>query len=227
MLVYGSYPPVPSVGARVTQAEVLGAWAAGETVTVVSPRSTAAHLAVRIAGPLSGHRLDTVRRHTGATRLVFCAEPHVPVPLGGAAVLRRVQQELTVRRLAHAFRAFTHVTLVVTGDLGVPARVLSPLMAAADEVRAGTAPPARGPVTGSVSRGQLVHDRAAADRKARTDEPVAALGPVEIRWQDLLRRGAGIGARRLLGSRAPAVRARVAAAVRAGRRARRSVRARH
>ena len=193
-LVYGSYPPVPGLAARVTQSEVTAAWEAGEVVTVVSPRPSAAHMALRISGPLSGHRLRDLRREVGAARLVFCAEPQVPLSLGGPRLLRQVQHALTVRALARAFAEFEHVTLAVTGDLGASKAVLDPLRRAAQEVHDQIAPE--------------VQNRVGADRLAHLGQPVSPLGPDEMLWQDRVRRAIRIVARRVLGSRATGMGAR-------------------
>ncbi|MCU4185555.1 hypothetical protein K6U06_14395 [Acidiferrimicrobium sp. IK] len=213
-LVYGSYHPVPGPAASATRAEVLAAWTAGEVVTVVSPRPSAAHLAVRIAGPLAARRLHNVRRKTGAGGLVFCAEAGVPL-VAGRGPLGLANAVLTAGLLARAFGAFEEVTLVVTGDLGVPAWVLAPLRRAATEVRgphsaAGPPPTPRPRATGedgAVAEGRrAVHDYAAGDRLRAGVAQVSPLGPPEIPWKLRARGIAGVAARRLLGSRAPAAR---------------------
>jgi hypothetical protein len=115
VVVVGTYPPIPRPAAAATVAAVKEAWAAGLDVTVVSPRVSAAHLAVPVAGPLAGRRLANVGRHTSARRLVLVAEPGTPVPDGP-----RWRQWLTAAGLARALRTFDHVTLVRVGDVDLP-----------------------------------------------------------------------------------------------------------
>jgi hypothetical protein len=125
VVVVGTYPPIPRPAAAATVAAVREAWAAGFEVTVVSPRVSAAHLAVPVAGPLAGRRLANVGRHTSARRLVLVIEPGMPVPTG-PGWLRWV----TAAGLARALRTFDHVTVVRVGDLDLPTE----LTAAADQV---------------------------------------------------------------------------------------------
>lgn len=184
LLVVGSYPPIPVAGAPVTLAEVRRAWAAGDEVTVVSPRLSAAHLAVPVHGALAARRLDNVRRHTGARRLVLVVEPGFPLPgspwlqLAAAAVLTR------------ALRSFEHVRLVQAGSSpDVAPRAWSMLTKVADEVSIEPAGPSAPGVT--------------------------PLGPPEVPLSERPRQVAGRVATKVLGPRAPAVRARLGAARRA------------
>jgi hypothetical protein len=130
VLVVGTYPPIPLPAARVTLAEVRRGWEAGHPVTVVSPRLSAADLMVPVAGPLAGHRLKNVQRHTNSNRLVLVIERGFPVPEGPEAV-----QWLTVLSLTRALKAFDHVTLVEVGSAGLAPRSHAALAAAADTVR--------------------------------------------------------------------------------------------
>jgi hypothetical protein len=197
VLIVGSYPPIPVAGAPATVREVRRAWAAGDEVTVVSPRISAAHLAVPVFGPLAGRRLDNVRRHTGAHRLVLVVEPGFPFP--GSPVL----QAATAAALVVALRRFEHVRLVRVGAVPMPAAVWKRLAAAADEVFAETPGP---PAPGVIAHGVTVPG-------------VTVLGPPEVAWSERPAQLFGLMARRVLGSRAPAVRARLG-------RARRALRAR-
>lgn len=178
VLIIGSYPPIPVAGTPVTVDEVRRAWAAGDEVTVVAPRLSAAHLTVPVHGPLAGRRLDHVRRHTGARRLVLVAEPGFPLPRAAAL------QVATAAVLARAMGSFEHVRLVRAGPLdGVSRRAWDLLAAAADEVVSTEAGP--------------------------TAPAVTPLGPPEVPLSLQPRRLAGVVARRTLGDRAPAVRARL------------------
>jgi hypothetical protein len=176
LLVVGSYPPVPVAGAEATVAEVRRAWAAGDEVTVVSPRLSAAHLAVPISGPLAGRRLDNVRRHTGARRLVMVVERGFPLPD------QPLLQIITAASLAPVLRRFDHVRLVRAGGEVHP-RAWALLAAAAGELAEAPAGP--------------------------TAPGVTPLGPTEVPLSERPRRLAAGVARRVLGSRAPAVRARL------------------
>jgi hypothetical protein len=120
VVVIGTYPPIPRPAAAATVAAVREAWDSGLDVTVVSPRVSAAHLAVPVAGPLAGRRLTNVGRHTAARRLVLVAEPGMPVPAGP-----RWLQLVTAAGLARALRHFDHVTLVRVGDLDLPPSLTS------------------------------------------------------------------------------------------------------
>lgn len=190
ILVVGTYPPIPLPAAAATVAAVRRAWGDGDEVTVVSPRVSAAHLAVPVAGILSGRRLANLRRHTGATRVVLVVEPGLPVPAttdGGFSA--RVRQWETVRQLERAFRGFDHVTVVRVGALDIPGLIESRLLRAANEV---IDHPADGPLP---------------------PLGVTALGPVEIPLRERPGRIATAVGRRLLGRYAGPLGARVRAAV--------------
>ena len=210
VLVVGSYPPIPVTGARATLAEVRRAWAAGDEVTVVSPRLSAAHLAVPVAGLLAGRRLDNVRRVTGADRLVLVVEDGFPVPSGAGPL-----QMATVVLMEPALRRFGHVRLVRARPPGS---------------RAGGSLSGAGLSGGGLSAGawrRLVHAVAGPGRYGEVVEVtggptapgVTPLGPPEVPARELPARIAGVAARKVLGSRAPVVRARLGEARRALRRA--------
>ena len=130
LLVVGTYPPIPLPSAQASLAAVQEGWDAGYEVTAVSPRWSAAHLMVPIAGPLAGRRLENTRRLTSATRVVLVAEPGCPIPTRGQTV-----QQLTVRSLARSLARFEHVTLIRVGDLGLPTGLDQRLAATAHDVR--------------------------------------------------------------------------------------------
>lgn len=142
MLVVGSYPPVPVPGAPVTLAQVRREWAADRDVTVVSPRLSAAHLAVPVAGPLAGRRLDNVRRLTGADHLVLVVEDGFPVPAGPAPL-----QLATVALLEPALRRFGHVRIVRVGSPVIAAPAWERLRRVAAEVESAEGGPAAAGVT--------------------------------------------------------------------------------
>jgi hypothetical protein len=129
-LVIGTYPPIPRPAAAATVAAVREAWAAGEEVKVVSPRLSAADLAVPVAGPLAGRRLLNVKRHAGADRLVLVAEAGFPVPDGAS----RAVQWVTVAGLFRAMSRFDQVTLVRAGPLHLPPAIEDQLCDAAMRV---------------------------------------------------------------------------------------------
>ena len=130
MLVVGTYPPIPLPSAQASLAAVQEGWDGGYEVTAVSPRWSAAHLMVPIAGPLAGRRLENTRRLTSATRVVLVAEPGCPIPMSGWAA-----RWLTLRGLHRALARFEHVTLIRIGDLGLPTGLDQRLAATAHEVR--------------------------------------------------------------------------------------------
>ena len=129
VLIVGSYPPVPVAGTPVTVAEVRRAWAAGDDVTVVSPRTSAAHLSVPVHGLLAGRRLTNAARVTGLEHLVLVVEDGFPLPSGPLAL-----QGATAAVLVRALRRFSHVRLVRAGAGTVSPLVWDRLAAAAAEV---------------------------------------------------------------------------------------------
>jgi hypothetical protein len=129
VLVVGSYPPVPLPSCAATLAAVRAQWEAGREVTVVSHRSGAADLAVPVIGVLGGHRLDSLRTFTAASRLVLVVEQGAPIPRSAPPV-----QLVCAREVARAMKGFAHSTLVVAGDPGLGAQVLGVLRSAADDV---------------------------------------------------------------------------------------------
>ncbi len=173
LLVVGSYPPVPLAAADASVAEVRRGWDAGYQVTVVSPRLSAADLMVPVAGPLAGHRLKNVQRHTSSNRISLVVEPGFPVPAGPG-----VLQWITVLGLARALKAFDHVTLVRVGSAGLSSRADAALAAAADVVT------------------HRVVDQPASPR---SDARVTPLGPSETGPLDRSRQMTAAVARRLLG----------------------------
>jgi hypothetical protein len=114
VLVVGSYPPIPRQAAAVSVAEVRAGWQDGCDLTAP------------IYGVLAGHRLDGVRRLTGASRLVLVVEDGFPLRPGPAAL-----RQLTASGLIRAFRRFERVKVVVVGPAAPP---VGRLLAAADEV---------------------------------------------------------------------------------------------
>lgn len=176
VMVAGSYPPIPVPSAAATLDAVRREVAAGREVKVVSPRPSAAHYSVPITGLLAGRRLARVKALSGCERLVLCLEPGVPfAPPGRNGLLSRLSSVPAAALLARSMRKFKHITVVETGDTGAPAKALSLLRQAADEV---------------------IQDR-------RDGEPpggVTARGPRETRQRDRARRLAGRAARRVLGA---------------------------
>lgn len=185
VLIVGSYPPIPVAGSPVTVREVRRAWAAGDEVTVVSPRLSAAHLAVPVHGLLAGRRLENVRRHTGAHRVVLVVEPGFPLPE------QPLLQRATAGVLVRALRRFEHVRLVRVGADGP----------------AGVGPAGVGPA--AWSRLAEAADEVAEEAGGATAPGVTPLGPPEVTPGERPRQVAGMLGRRLLGRRAPVVRARL------------------
>ena len=126
-MVVGSYPPLPGPATAATLAAVRRAWDDGRSVRVVSYRTGAADLAVPVAGPLAGRRLQQVHRHYGGPPAV------VLVVQEGAPFtdLRGPQQLATAAGLALALRSFRRATLVIGEDPGVMAPSMWVLFAAA------------------------------------------------------------------------------------------------
>ena len=128
VVVVGSYPPLPGPATAAALGAVRRAWDAGFSVRVVSYRSGAASLTVPIVGPLAGRRLEQVRQHLGRPpRLVLGLQPGVPFSSPSSA-----HQLATAAGLAVAMRRFDHVTVLVTGDLGVTRKCFWVLARAVD-----------------------------------------------------------------------------------------------
>jgi hypothetical protein len=191
VLVVGSYPPIPVPAAAATVEAVRRAWDTGGEVTVVSPRLSAAHLALPVVGILAGHRLANLRRHTSASHLVLVLERGLPVPAtGDRGLAARVVQWQTVTAMVRAFRSFDRVTLVRVGALDIPPRFESRLMHAAGEI--------------------IEH----AGGPMATAPGITVLGPVETPPRERPRQIAEAAARRAMGRYAGPARARVRAALR-------------
>ncbi len=204
-LVVGSYPPVPGPPAAATVAAVRRAWAAGREVVVVSPRPSAAPLVLKATGA-RGIAREVVRlgRQNGCDEVVLCLEPGWP--------LRR-RSGSGGRSLAAALSLFGHAEVVVTGGTsgevsaygGAHAslwRAAAAVTASSEEVaaflRAAGAPAVEvyGPFEGAGRHGPCF--------------PAGTVHPLEhgeLLLRVRARRLLGALARKLLGRRAPAVRA--------------------
>lgn len=189
VLVAGSYPPIPRPAAAATVESVRRAWAEGYDVIVLSPRPSAAHFAAPITGPLAGRRLDNVRRHSGATRLVLCVEAGLPFEDPAPAW----RTALTARSMTRTMGRFDHVTLVIADPTLAAARSTALLRAAAHDV-------VDDPRSGEVPAG------------------VTLLGPVEVGWQDRAAKRGGQVARAMFGERWGPIRNAVAKRIRDARR---------
>jgi hypothetical protein len=201
--VVGSYPPVPGPAAAATVAAVRRAWAVGQDVVVVSPRPSAAPFVLRSAGT-RGVARDMVRlgRRHACDQVVLCIEPAWPV---------RGRTDGGARSLAAALSSFRHAEVVVTGEVGGDWGLLARLWVAAELLTAG-------------SEELAVSLRAAGAPSVRACEPyegarerpspfsagtVSPLEHGELLVRVRARRLLGRVARKVLGRRAPAVRAQL------------------
>lgn len=229
-LVVGSYPPVPGAPAAATVAAVRRAWAEGAEVVVASPRPSAAPIVLDVAPSARGlgRRLLVIGRQSGCRRVVVCLEPGWP--LSGA------RAERTARDLRRVMSLFEQAEVVVTGpvpDFGpvlVPLAMLWPVVrrvtAGSDElaeVLAATGAPGVTTVDPFAGAGLEPPVEGSPEGRSRSRAAVGPLEPVDWLLAARARRLAGRTARRLLGRRAPAVRAylggaqqRLARAVRSG-----------
>jgi len=228
-LVVGSYPPVPGPAAAATVAAVRRAWARGQEVVVVSPRPSAAPLVMPVAGAGVGRALARLRRQAEGrqsrgpglpsgcsfSEVVLCLEPGWPLGQGrrpgpGLPAPRAVL-ERAGRSLAAALSGFAGAELVVTGDLGVPDDVLALLWPAVQCVTANSDEVAAALRRAGAPAVSVAEPYAGAGLGAG---PVPGRGgvvnPLEPAEWLLLARGrrlVGRAARKVLGPRAPAVRA--------------------
>jgi hypothetical protein len=112
VVIIGSYPPLPGPATAATLAAVQRAWEAGLDVRVVSYRTGAAEIAVPVAGPLAGWRLEHVRNYFGnPPEVVVGLQRGVPF-----SELGRSQQFSTATGLAIGLRRFRRATLLVGED---------------------------------------------------------------------------------------------------------------
>ncbi len=219
-LVVGSYPPVPGPAAAATVAAVRRAWAGGQDVVVVSPRPSAAPFVLPSAGA-RGIARDMVRlgRRHACDQVVLCIEPAWP---------KRRRTDGGTRSLAGALSSFRHAEVVVTGEVGGDWGHLARLWGAADLLTAG-------------SEELAASLRAAGAPSVRACEPYQGARPrpspfppgtvSPLEHDELLvrvraRRRVGAVARKVLGRRAPAVRAQLERPLRWARRRRRGPTAR-
>ena len=226
-LVAGSYPPVPGLAAAATVAAVRRVWAAGGEVVVVSPRPSAAPVVMPMVGAPVGRGLVKFSRRGSGRRqmrnisataacdeVVVCMEPGWPLPSRPG----NNRQHRAVRSLAAALSRFEGAELVVTGDLGVAHDVLAGLWPAVERVTAssedvasamrGAGAPNVRVVVPATSRGLTVQTGVAGFAGfAGLHGEVGPLEPAELLLVARGRRLLGRTARKLLGSRAPAVRA--------------------
>lgn len=204
-LVVGSYPPVPGPAAAATVAAVRRAWAADREVVVVSPRPSAASGVLRAAGA-RGIAREVVRlgRRHACDGVVLCLEPGWP--------LRR-RSGSGARSLAAALSSFGHAEVVVTGgtradgsaDWGLLApiwRVAGPVTASSEEVASF--------LRAAGARAVEVCDPFEGAGRHGLSFPAGTVHPLEhgeLLLRVRTRRLLGTLARKLLGRRAPAVRA--------------------
>ncbi len=208
-------------------AAVRRAWAAGQEVVVASPRPSAASLVMPVAGSEVGRALTRLRRQPGRPavagggagaggfeEVVVCLEPGWPLgrghrPLRGRP-LSPEQLGLAARSLAEAISGFERAELVVTGDLGVPDDVLACLWPPVDKVTASSEEVATALRRAGAPAVSVVEPYAGAGLPAPGEGWPSSVSPLEPADWLLVARGRrliGSVARKVLGPKAPAVRA--------------------
>ena len=227
-LVVGSYPPAPGPAAAATVAAVRRAWADGQEVVVASPRPSAALLVMPVAGAEVGPALSKLRRPPGpgatgsgpgCDDVVVCMEPGWPLGRGRRPAPGRPMSgdelERAARSLAAALSGFNRAQLVVTGDLGLPGHVLALLWPSVGKVTASSDAVAASLRASGAPGVNVVEPYSGAGLRSpgELDDGGAWAGtvsPLEPTDWLLLARGRrliGSAARKVLGPRAPAVRA--------------------
>ncbi len=215
----GSYPPVPGPAAAATVAAVRRAEAGGFEVVVFSPRPSAAPLVMPVTGAAVGRALAPWGQ--AFAHVVVCMEPGWPLGWGRRPAVGRVgrigravsqvQLQRAARSLAAALSGFGGAELVVTGDLGVGSDVLAVLWPAVDRVTASSEEVAAVLRASGAPAVTVVgpYDGAGLPRPSRPPlvGPVSPLEPAELLLVARSRRLIGSAARKVLGPRAPAVRA--------------------
>jgi hypothetical protein len=204
-LVVGSYPPVPGPAAAATVGAVRRAWAIGVDVAVASPRpSAAAHLLEVSGGRGLSRQIGALARRLGCDQVVLCIEPGWPL-LGG-------HPARAARSLAGTLGRFGWVELVVTGPPSGFANLLpalAPLWPTARAVVAGSEALAAALRGAGAEYVQVIEPFAGARLPAGLldADAVGPLEPAALLLATRARRWVGRVARRVLGRRAPAVRA--------------------
>lgn len=203
-LVAGSYPPAPGPAAAATVAAVRRAWAGGLDVVVASPRPSAAPLVMAVSGAAVGRALDKLPRFDV---VVVCLEPGWPLGRGRSGrPVPRAELERAARSLAASLSRFERAELVVTGDLGVSAGVLALLWPPVQKVTASSEAVATF-LRAAGAPGVSVAEPYAFAGAALMPAAVNPLEPGELLLVARGRRLVGSAARKVLGRRAPAVRA--------------------
>ena len=133
VIVAGSYPPIPVPAAAATLDAVRREIAEGREVRVVSPRPSAAHYSIPIAGVFAGRRLRKVGELSTSSRLVLCLEPGLPFSPPGER-MSGLGSFVTAVSIARAMRHFEHSTVVVAGEPGASERAVALIRRAAQEV---------------------------------------------------------------------------------------------
>ncbi len=226
-LIAGTYPPVPGPQAAATVAAVRRAWAAGQEVVVASPRPSAAPLVMPVAGTEVGRALARLRRQPGSSvaagaapdaggldEVVVCLEPGWPLGrghrTGRGRPLSPEQLGLAARSLAAALSEFERAELVVTGELGVPDDVLACLWPPVNRVTASSEEVATALRRARAPAVTVVEPYSGAGLPVPGEEWPLSVNPLEPADWLLVARGRrliGSVARKVLGPRAPAVRA--------------------
>jgi hypothetical protein len=197
-LVVGSYPPVPGSAATATLTAVRRTWSAGGEVVVASPRPSAAPFVLRATGGRAvGRQLVRLGRQHGCDDVVLGLEAGWPV----------LRSEPEVRALAGALSSFVTAELLVSGELEVPWERLASLWAAARVVTVG-AEDLVGPLREAGAR-EVRYCRPGPGSLASVPGAVGPVEPGDLLLAVRARRALGAAARRLLGPRAPAVRAQM------------------
>ncbi len=212
-LVAGSYPPAPGPATAATLAAVRGALARGDTVTVVSPRASAAHRRAHLGGWRAATSLGRLSRHQD--RLVLVAQPGMPFDDADRGAVGALAGVIRSR-----YRIF-ELWLVEPGRLSVsPIRTLWPLAARVVVAAAAEVPEVASRFDIPEARIDIDTAAAPASSAAALDlSTVTPFGPPDWTPREQPRRIASMAIRRVLGKRTDAVRAQVLRAVTAARRA--------
>jgi hypothetical protein len=203
VLVVGSFPPVGGSASSASLAAVRRAWAAGDEVVTASLRPGAADLVARVAGPMAGWHLERARQAAGELpRLVLGLEPGQLAATEAVGAARQMidlaEAAVSVLGLGRTLGRFDHVTVLLTGPLGLPAPLLKVLWRHVGAVIVPTGSEA-------LATSQRVPTSLITAVEAYPLSPampgVTPVGPREVLPRDLPVVVLGVVGRRLLGER--------------------------
>lgn len=225
VLVVGSFPPVAGPASEASLAAVRRSWADGDDVVTASLRPGAADLVARVAGPAAGWCLRRAQAAAGRPSKLVLGLTRTQFGLVTDPGRRRAWHRLvdpaavaaSVFGLTRALDRFDHVTVLLSGPLGLPAPLRRSLWRHVDVVVVDVP-------GGAMAQGEGVPaakvQTVEAYRASHPTSGVTLLGPREVLPRDVPLVLVGVLGRRLLGEHFLQIRSQ---AIRVARRAKRQL----